>query len=65
MKGRNAVAHRLSKLLFYLPRFDLLDGETLDMLAAWCGCTRRTLYRDLDALRSAGFKVPSTERQAA
>lgn len=65
MKGRNAVALRLAKLMFYMPRFDLLDGEDLTMLAAWCGCSRRTLYRDLAALRLAGFNVPSTERRAA
>jgi predicted DNA-binding transcriptional regulator YafY len=64
--SRNAVADRLCKLMFHLPALgEPLDGQDLNMLASWCSCTRRTLYRDLEALRKAGFKVPRTERRAA
>jgi predicted DNA-binding transcriptional regulator YafY len=65
MKGRNAVALRLARMLFYLPQFQEIGAEELDRMAAWFGCSRRTVYRDIEALRAAGFKVPKTERQAA
>jgi hypothetical protein len=64
--SRYSVADRLAKLLFHLPTLGgPLDGEDLNMLAHWCSCSRRTLYRDLDSLRRAGFKLPDTERRRA
>jgi predicted DNA-binding transcriptional regulator YafY len=60
------IAERLSKLLFHVGILEgPLDGLDLDRLAHICGCTRRTLYRDMAALRSAGFKLPDTERRRA
>jgi len=37
-------------------------GAGLDELAGELGCTRRTVYRDLDALQYAGFPVVSEKR---
>lgn len=58
MHGRNAIARRLSKLLFYLPTLSVIEPEDLARLAAWCSVTTRTVRRDIEALREAGFKVP-------
>lgn len=38
-------------------------GATVDELAEECGVTRRTVYRDLDAIREAGYPLVS-DRQA-
>ena len=34
-------------------------GATVDELAEECGVTRRTVYRDLDAIRDAGYPLIS------
>ena len=34
-------------------------GATVDELAEECGVTRRTIYRDLDAIRDAGYPLIS------
>jgi predicted DNA-binding transcriptional regulator YafY len=54
----NVIANRLCRLMFYVPRHEAIDMETLQQLAAWCSVSTRTVRRDLDALKAAGFKVP-------
>jgi predicted DNA-binding transcriptional regulator YafY len=36
-------------------------GATVDELAEECGVTRRTIYRDLDAIRDAGYPLDSEQ----
>ncbi len=38
-------------------------GIALPELARWLGCSRRTLYRDLQLLRDAGFHIDSVHQQ--
>jgi predicted DNA-binding transcriptional regulator YafY len=54
----NVIAKRLCRLMFHLSTHESIDVETLEMFATWFSVSTRTVRRDLDALKSAGFKVP-------
>lgn len=56
MKNARLVS-RHSRLLAIMSRLQLGHGMTLDQLASDAGVCRRTIYRDLALLRSAGIDV--------
>lgn len=53
--GRNRVARRLSRLMFYLQGRRYID---LKVIARGLGVTEKTVRRDLAALEEAGWPVP-------
>lgn len=59
-EGRTAILRRLSRLLLYC--LTATRRPDVDVLAARLGVSKRTAYRDLEALESAGWRIPGTER---
>ncbi|HWO88900.1 MAG TPA: hypothetical protein VNL98_07095 [Gemmatimonadales bacterium] len=59
-EGRGAIVRRLAAVL----RYTATSRSTPDpkVIARGLGCHWRTVQRDLDALREAGWPMPHSER---
>jgi len=55
---------RITRLLQLLQRLQSDKGDNADGLAAACGVSRRTIFRDLDTLKSAGVPLEFDKRES-